>query len=119
MSDFLNVKTVADRLGITPQALRQMISRKEGPGACKIGREWKFRPATVERYIALLEAPTLLTSAQAAAALSITLDQLDKWSYRDEGLPFIKVGKYRRYRLEDVERARVEGVDISTRRRAA
>ncbi len=49
-------------------------------------------------------APHLMTSADVSAMLEVPLSTLDQWAYRSVGPVYYKVGKHRRYRLEDVQR---------------
>jgi excisionase family DNA binding protein len=58
--------------------------------------------------MAVLEAPTLLTTQQLADVLHVTVGTLHKWSYRGTGPRFIKVGGRNRYRVSDVEAWLVE-----------
>jgi excisionase family DNA binding protein len=43
-------------------------------------------------------------SPEVAAYLGVPVRTLDMWSYRGTGPRFVKVGRHRRYRWEDVER---------------
>lgn len=45
----------------------------------------------------------LLTSTEVADALRVPVRTLDQWAYLRRGPAFIRVGRYRRYRLSDVE----------------
>ncbi len=45
----------------------------------------------------------LMTSADVSAMLAVPVGTLDQWAYRSVGPAYLKVGKHRRYRLEDVQ----------------
>jgi excisionase family DNA binding protein len=45
----------------------------------------------------------LLSSAEVADLMQIPVRTLDQWAYLHRGPAFIRVGRYRRYRLTDVE----------------
>ena len=45
----------------------------------------------------------LLTPHEVAPALGVPPRTLDQWAYLGKGPTYIKVGRHRRYRLEDVE----------------
>jgi len=47
---------------------------------------------------------SLLDSAELAALLNVPERSLAQWAYRGVGPPYVKVGRHRRYRPEDVER---------------
>ena len=46
----------------------------------------------------------LLDSAELAERLSIPVRTLDQWAYRKVGPSYVKCGRHRRYRIQDVER---------------
>jgi excisionase family DNA binding protein len=45
----------------------------------------------------------LLTSADVSDRLLVPTRTLDQWAYQHKGPAYIRVGRHRRYRLEDVE----------------
>lgn len=47
---------------------------------------------------------SLLDSAELAALLSVPERTIAQWAYRGVGPSYVKVGRHRRYRPEDVER---------------
>lgn len=46
----------------------------------------------------------LADSAEVAEYLGVPVRTLDQWAYRGVGPRYSKVGRYRRYRWEDVEK---------------
>ncbi len=50
-----------------------------------------------------LDVRPLLTSEALAAYLTIPERTLDQWAYLERGPAFIKIGRHRRYRPDDVE----------------
>ena len=60
--------------------------------------------------------PRLLDSTELSAWLGVPVPTLNQWAYRSVGPRFVKVGRHRRYRPEDVERwldARTRGGDVA------
>lgn len=45
----------------------------------------------------------LLESPQLAELLGVSTRTLDQWAYLKRGPAYVRVGRHRRYRLEDVE----------------
>ena len=55
---------------------------------------------------------TLLDPSQLASELQIPKGTLDNWAYQHKGPAFVRVGRHRRYRREDVDSwvaSRVQG----------
>ena len=46
---------------------------------------------------------TLITSQGLAETFGIPLRTLDQWAYQGKGPKFVKVGRHRRYRPEDID----------------
>ena len=46
----------------------------------------------------------LATSKEVAEYLGVPVATLDQWAYRGVGPRYSKVGRYRRYRWEDIEK---------------
>jgi excisionase family DNA binding protein len=45
----------------------------------------------------------LLTSADLSAELGVPIKTLDQWAWKGGGPAFLKIGRHRRYRREDVD----------------
>jgi excisionase family DNA binding protein len=53
----------------------------------------------------------LLSSGTVAEFLGLPVRTLDQWAYRGVGPRYVKVGRYRRYRPEDLE----QWIELQTR----
>ena len=61
--------------------------------------------------MSLLNLPVLLTPAETAAALRVSVGTLAQWRFHKRyDLPFLKIGSHIRYRQEDVEKFLAEAV---------
>ncbi|GAM77067.1 hypothetical protein JCM19241_5963 [Vibrio ishigakensis] len=46
----------------------------------------------------------LLTPVEASKALGVSLSTLQKWRQNGEALPYVKMARYIKYRLSDIEK---------------